>query len=62
MTREEALAACRRIVEARNGINVARRWNDRGSISHYADELRREIDALDVEEFAHAMLGMEVPS
>jgi len=61
MTHDEALAACRRIVEARHNIAVARRWNDDKSVRHFTEELRREIDAIDVEEFALAVLGLEVP-
>lgn len=56
MSHEEAMAACRRIVEARTGIRVAQRWNDRKSIEHYTRALNDEIQAIDVEALAHAVL------
>lgn len=62
MTHDEAMAACRRIVEARHNIGVAKRWRDRKSIAHYKRELNDEIQAIDVETLAHAVLGLEVPS
>lgn len=62
MTHEDAMATCRRIVEARAKIKTAKRWNDRKSIEYYTRELNDEIQSIDIETFAHAVLGLEVPS